>query len=128
MGTIVAMMKRFIAIFTGFALAVLAFSGCGSVTHPAAGTWNGGGLVKTTVVLNSDGTGNYTLSLGGGQSIKWTESGNTVNIYKSDVQDTSKASPFATGQLSDDKKTLNLNVTSPPVGLTLHREENQQGQ
>jgi hypothetical protein len=103
-------------------------SGCAALTHPAAGTWtNSGGLIKTTVILNADGTGNYTLPIGGGQSIKWTESGNTVNIYKSDVTDTSKATPYATGQLSDDKKTLNLNVSNA-LGVTLHREENQQGQ
>lgn len=121
-------MVRICAIAVLLFLASSCLAGCSGLTHPAAGTWDGGGLVKTTVVLNSDGTGNYSLPIGGGQSIKWTESGNTVDIYKSDVTDTSKATPFATGQLSDDRKTLNLNVSTPPVGLTLHREQTSQSQ
>lgn len=118
-------MIRFRAIAALWIVSAL-LAGCAGLTHPAAGTWTNDGLVKTTVVLNSDGTGNYSLPVGGGQSIKWTERGNTVDVYKGDVADTSKATPLATGQLSDDRKTLNLNVSTPPVGLTLHRQDTSQ--
>src|SRR5579884_2195646 len=119
-------MRRLLAI--SFVLMVIALAGCASMTHPAAGTWSNSGMVQTTVVLNADGTGNYSLPIGGGHSIKWTEDGSTVKVFSSDVTDTSKATPIATGQLSDDRKTLNLNLTSPPLGLALHRKASDQDQ